>query len=431
MAEPDDRTRREGVSPDARPRRQPPIIDVEAVEVSADGSRATTAGSAPGASPAGARRSLNRILTFLPPVKLAIIGSLGVVTAIIAGALWIYLTPAGIGRPERNAASTEAAVPDDVAKPETVLRAPPSEVSPQPPRRAGEVEVGDLESRMAALDATMASLGDRVAALERAVQDAAAAARVAAERADKAASQSMNPPPRPGDGREGGDEQNRAQERDRTALEDLAHRVAALESDQTALQQQQERLDRLASAATTLDEAIRVATVALALRGAVERNAPFTAELAAARSLGLDERALAALAPFAATGLPTLSELFGSLSPLVPELRRLSVPSGRDLGYLDRLQASAVKMLNIRPVRDEPGDDPATVMSRIEFKIPQQDIEAMVAELDKLPAPGKELAQQWRTKALARQEALESARLVATTSLAKLGEPAVRGPSPR
>jgi hypothetical protein len=70
-------------------------------------------------------------------------------------------------------------------------------------------------------------------------------------------------------------------------------------------------------------------------------------------------------------------------------------------------------------------------MSRIEFKLPQQDIEATLAELDKLPAPARDLAQGWRTQALARQKALETARLVATAALAKLGEPAVRGPSPQ
>jgi len=359
-------------------------------------------------------------LTFLPSVRFAIIGSLCVVAAIIAGALWIYLTVSGSDGPQRNAASPEAAVPNEVvariAKPEAALGAPPA-------------QAGDLASRIAALDAILVPLGDRIAALERAVRDAAAAARAAGERADKAAGLfAVPPPPRAGAGMQGNDEQNRAQPNDRAALEALASRVAALESRQTALQQKQEGLDRLA---TTPDKAIRVATVALALRSAVERNGPFTAEFAAARSLGLDERALASLAPFAATGLPTRNELFRSLSTLMPELRRLSVPSAQDLRYLDRLQASAVRMLNIRPVRDEPGDDPATVMSRIEFKMPQQDIEAMVAELDKLPAPARELARGWRTQALARQEALESARLVATASLAKLAEPAVRGPSPQ
>jgi hypothetical protein len=406
MADPDDRTRHEGVSPDGRPRRQPPIIDVEAVEVSLDGSRATTAGSGPPTGPSGTRQSLRRILTFMPPAKFAIIGSACAVAAIIGGALWFYLTADGSDGPQRNAASPAAAVPNEV-----VERMAKPEADPR---------VAALESRIAALDATLAPLGDRIAALERAVRDAAAAARAAGERA-----------PRAVEGREGGDEQNRAQQNDRTALEALATRVTALESRQTALQQKQEGLDRLANAMIAPDKTIRVATVAMALRSTVERNSPFTAELAAARSLGLDERALTSLAPFAATGLPTRSELFRSLSTLVPELRRLSVPSAQDLGYLDRLQASAVKMLNIQPVRDEPGDDPATVMSRIAFKMPQQDIEAMVAELDKLPAPARELAQGWRTKALARQEALESARLIATASLAKLGEPAVRGPSPQ
>ena len=434
MADPEDRTRLEGVSPDGRPRRQPPIIDVEAVEVSLDGAPPTTTVSGPGAAPSRARRLLKQILTFLPPVRLtlisvkfAMISSACVIAAIVASALWIYLAPDSIERPQRNAASSQGAAPNDVieriAKPEPGLKTPPSQASP------------DMESRVAALEARLASLNDRVAGLERAVSDAAAAARVAGERADKVAGLFDGPPPYPpphsGEGREGGDEQNRAQQHDRSALADLANRVTALESRQTALLRKQEELDRLASAMTAPDKTVRVATVAVALRTAVERNAPFTAELAAARSLGLDERALASLEPFAVAGLPTRNELFRSLSTLMPELRRLSVPTSRDLGYLDRLQASAVKMLNMRPVRDEPGDDPATLISRIEFKMAQQDIDAIAAELDKLPAPARELAQPWRTKARARQDALESARLIAALSLARLGEPAVRGPSPQ
>jgi hypothetical protein len=443
MADPEDRTRLEGVSPDGRPRRQPPIIDVEAVEVSPDGSRATTAGSGAGARLRAVRQSLKRILTLLSlvklsPLKLAIIGSVCVIAAIVAGALWIYLAPNGVDEPQRNAARPEAAVPNDaidIAKPEAPLKAQPAQASPPPypSPRAAEGGVGDLESRIAALDAKLAPLGERIAALERAVRDAAAAARAAGERADKVAglldAPPPYPPPRAGEGKEGSEEQNLAQQR--SALEDLANRVAALESRQTTLQQKQDGLDRLANAMTTTDRAVRVATAAVALRSAVERNGPFAAELAAARSLGLDEKTLASLEPFAATGVPTRNELFRSLSALVPELRRLSMPPGRDLGYFDRLLASAIRMLNIRPVRDEPGDDPATIMSRIEFKMAQQDIKAMVAELDKLPAPARDLAQGWRTRALARQDALQSAQLIATASLAKLGEPAIRGPSPQ
>jgi hypothetical protein len=416
MQDPKDNAQPEGGPPDGRPRRQPPIIDMKAVEVSLDGSGATTRGSGSGANPSGATRWPRRVLTLLSASKIAIIGSVCLTAGIIAGALWIYLSHDGIDGPQRDAASPEAAVPDDVtgriAKLETILKAPPLQASPDK----------DLATRMAALDAMLAPLGDRIAALERAVRDTAVAARIAGERADKVAGLFDEK-------KRSGDEQSSAQQYELRALDDLASRVKALESLHTALQRKQEALERVAKALTVPDKTIRVAIVAAALRDAVDRNRPFQVELAAARSLGLDERALGSLEPFATTGLPTRNELFRDLSALVPELRRSSVPPGQDLGYLDRLQASAVKMLNIRPVRDEPGDDAATVMSRIEIKMIQQDVEAVVAEMDKLPAPARELAQPWRTKALARQGAIESARLIATASLAKLGEPAVRGPS--
>jgi hypothetical protein len=418
MADSQDRTQPEGVSADGRPRRPPPIIDVEAVEVSRDGSRTTTAGSGP------ARRWPKRILAFLSPMRLAIIGS----ACLIAAIVWIYFSPAASDGPRRNPASAAAAVPDDVvariAKLEAMTGVGPSQPSSPsyPPQLAGEV--GDLANRLAADDAKLAALTDRILSLESAVRDAAAAARVAGERADEVAGRSVGE-------RRNSDGHNRAQQDDRSALDDVANRVAALESQQTALQHKQEGLDRATDAITAVDKAVRLATVGVALRSAVERNSAFATEFAAARSLGLDENALASLAPFAATGLPTRSELSHDLSALLPELRRLSVPPGKDLGYLDRLQASAARMLNIRPVQDQPGDDPIAVMSRIEFEMAQQDIEAMVGEVAKLPAPAAELARRWRTKVLARQHALDAAQRIASASLAQLGESPARGPSPR
>lgn len=428
MADPEDKTRFEGVSADGRPRRQPPIIEGEAVEVSLDGSRAT-ADSGAGQNQFGAPRSPKRILAFLSPMRLAIIGAACIIAGIIAGALWFYLTPDGSDGAQRTAASpaaavSNAAVPDNVieriARLEALVRALPSQGSAPSASPAGEGRAGDSESRLDAVDATLASLNDRVASLERAVRDAAAAARAAGERVDKVANLF-----------EGAKEGGEAQLQDRSALEDLANRVATLESRQAALQQKEEELERRAGAMTAPDKAVRVATVAVALRSAVERNSPFTAELFAARSLGLDEGALAALEPFAAAGLPTRDGLFHDLLTLLPELRRLSTPPNRDLGYFGRLQAGAIKMLNIRPVQDQPGDDPATVVNRIEAKMAQQDVEATTAELVKLPAPARELARPWRTRALARQGALEAARRIATASLAKLGEAGERGPSPQ
>jgi hypothetical protein len=363
-------------------------------------------------------------MTVLSPRKIAAIVSAGIVCVIIAGVLWIYLAPDGSSPPRQNGASLGTAASDDVAGrkagAEAIPQAPPLQASP-----SKTPENREPENRIAALDATLASLNERVAALDRIVRDSAAAARAATERADKAVRLLE-------EARKSGDEQEAAQRLDRGTLDDLVSRIKTLEDRQLTLRQVQERLDRLASAAAAApDKAVRLAVVAAALRNAVERDRPFAAELAAARTIGLDEGALASLEPFATTGLPRRNELFRELSALLPELRRVSVPAGQDLGYLDRIQASAVRMLNIRPVKDEPGDDPSAVLSRIELRMVHEDFEAVVAELDKLPSQAKELARRWRTTALARRDAVEAARLVATASLAKLGEPAASGPSPQ
>jgi hypothetical protein len=420
MADPEDRFQPEGGPPDGRPRRQPPIIEGEAVEISDDGSPAATAG----ARLSRVAQLLSRMLSFLRSRKIGAAVAAGVVAAIIAaGASWIYLTDEG-GAPPQGAATIAPA--GDVAgrgtgaaEAEMAGRTPPT----SPNRTAGQPpETGKLENRLAAVDAALAAMNERIAALDRSVRDSVAAARAAAERADKVLGEVNQ-------AKKNGDEQEAAHQIDQGALDDLASRIKSLESRQMTVRQIQERLDRLAGAAGSPDKAVRAAVAATALRNAVERDRPFAAELAAARTLGLEDGALSALEPFAATGLPKRNDLYRDLSALLPELRRVSAPPTQDLGYLDRLQASAVRMLNIRPVRDEPGDDPAAVLSRIEYKMAQQDIDAIIAELDKLPAPAKEVAQRWRTRAMARRDVIEAARLMATASLAKLGEPGMSGSS--
>jgi hypothetical protein len=414
----------DGIPPDDRPRRQPPIIEGEAVEVSVDG----------GPAPAGAGSSAGRRPGFLPPRRVALIAAACFTLAAIAvGALWVYIAADGGEAPQRNAAIAVASGRDDAAaRAATVETVVPQAAAPEKaPGKLADAKDGNtkdatdtkgLENRVAAVDGALTSLNERIGVLERSVRDAASAARAAAERADRVVRQLD-------DAKKNGDEQEAAQQLDRGALDDLASRIKTLESRQMTVRQIQERLDRVASAAGAPDRAVRMAVAAAALRNAVERDRPFAAELAAARSTGLDDGALASLEPFAATGVPTRNELFRELSALLPELRRVSVPPSQDVGYLDRLQASAVRMLNIRPAKDEPGDDPPTVLSRIEFKMIQQDVDAIVTELDKLPAQGKELAQAWRKKALARKDAVEASRLMATGALAKLGEPATSGSS--
>ena len=77
--------------------------------------------------------------------------------------------------------------------------------------------------------------------------------------------------------------------------------------------------------------------------------------------------------------------------------------------------------MRIRPVGDQAGDDPATVIGRIDRDMARRDLPAVLAELDKLPAPAQAVADGWRKKALARQTAGEASSKLVAASFDKLG----------
>jgi hypothetical protein len=422
MADPKDRIEAAGGPPDGRPRRQPRIIEGEAVEISGDGSPVAP----PSAAASRAGQVLRDLLPLLPSPRVAAAVAASIVAVIIAaGASWIYFATDRSVAPPKGAESVTTGPSGITGRAASATEVETVRIAQATPDRiVDKATETELESRLATVNAALAAMNDRVAALEGSIRDSVAAARAAAERADKAV-RAFD------EAKNGGGEQAAAQQLDRGVLDDLAGRIKTVESQQMTMRQMQDRLDRLASAAGATDKAVRVAVAAAALRNAVERDRPYAEELAAARTLGLNDRVLTALEPFAATGLPRQNVLFRDLSTLLPELRRAAPPPGQDLGYLDRLQASAVRMLNIRPVKDEPGDDPAAILSRIEYKMVHEDFDAIIAELDKLPEAAKEAARPWRTRATARRNAVEAVRLMATASLMKLGEPMTSGSSPQ
>jgi hypothetical protein len=196
----------------------------------------------------------------------------------------------------------------------------------------------------------------------------------------------------------------------------LAGRVAALERADKAL------ADELAkrTIAATQDRAVRLAVATATLRTAVERGDPFALELAAVKSLAADARPLAALEPFAASGVPGAAALSRELAALIQPMSRLAVPVARNGGILDRLQANAEKLVRVRPVDEAPGDDPAAVIARVEARAAQSDIAGALAELAKLPAPVRAPAQPWIARAEARNAAVEAARRLSADAVAGL-----------
>jgi hypothetical protein len=256
-------------------------------------------------------------------------------------------------------------------------------------------------ARLAAAENMQRALGETLADLRKRIDDSTAAARDARARADAVAKSS---------GAEANDEL-------RKDVEALSARVAALEHAERATGQRVEQSLTGASA----DRAVRLAVVAGALRTAVERGAPFTAELSAVKALGADAAALAPLEAFAAAGLPSAEALARDFDKVEPKMSAAAAPpSQQDGGILGRLQANAERLVRVRPVGDTPGDDPMAGLARAGAEAHRGDIAGALAEVERLPDPVKAPAADWIKAAQVRAAAMDAAQQLAATSLAAL-----------
>jgi hypothetical protein len=255
-----------------------------------------------------------------------------------------------------------------------------------------------VAERLSAADNATKSLGIALAALNRRSDEIAATAGQARERADAAAKAVTD---------------LRASMQDiaknftagisPAELDALQKRVAALEQSTKAAR------DDIAKASSA-DIAARLALSAAALRDAVASGAPFAAELAQAKSLGADEKVLTSLAKFAVTGVPMAQALAQELRAMLPAMLKISGAQAPEAGFLERLQANAGKLVQIRPVNVPPGDDPSAVQARLEIDAARADIAAALGDLGKLADAARAPAQAWIERAKARQAALTASR---------------------
>ncbi len=309
------------------------------------------------------------------------------------------------------ASARQSPAPDSAKLDDLTARVSKLESAP-PPASSTAADTGELKelgARVAAVETAVKPIAGQLTEIERQGAANAKAAQEASSRAETVAKAMA-------DVRQVDADQEKSQQGTRTEVTGLVGRLGALET------QVKQVGDQVAEASVPKpDEALRFALVAAGLRSALERGEPFTAELAAAKTVGIDPALLAQLGPFASTGVPNVQELFRELGGLIPEMLKVSAPAAQEGSYLDRLQAHAERLVRIRPVGDQAGDDPATVIGRIERDMARRDLAAVLAELDKLPAPAQAIAETWRKKALARQTAGEASTKLVAASFAKLG----------
>jgi hypothetical protein len=388
--------------PDSTPRRRPPTIDLTATEVAADkpaagndpaAEDAQTDGASgqPSTKPAAGGPGDPRLFII---TAFASIAAGALVVAIIGVGLWF----AGYVPAREPAAAPSAQPPNSTAiaeisarlnKIEGAIATQQKPVSPPLPDPA-------LASRLAAAEAATKSLSDSLAALAHRVDDAAAAAQASLDQAKRAVQTEVA----------------------RSDLDALAARIAPLEGTVKTLAD-----DIKHETATADDRAARLTVAAEALRATVERGAPYPAELAVAKSLGADPSMIAPLEPFAAAGVPSAAALAHELESLTPALQQAAEPASSNNSFLGRLENNARRLVEITPVDAPPGDDPASVVTRISVDAEHGDIAAALTDIAKLPDAAKPLAAAWVEKAQARNAAIAASRKLAADALAALSKP--------
>ena len=400
--------------PDTNPGRRPPTIELKATEVDDPAVAAQSGGGGPadtpppkssGPTPSDPQPNAAAAGRVKSYAVSAIVGAAAM--AAIAAGLWFV----GV-LPSRQAAPSGAATaPETAAAPQPASNAE-QDVSARLDKIERTIQAQRnqpaLANRVAAAEAQTKALTDSLAALNRRVDAIVATSQSAAKAADaaQAATQAVNQAA----------SRTSVQQSD---LDALGGRIAALEK---AVKTLSENAARPAQGAD--DQAARLTIAAEVLRAAVERGAPYPAELAAVQSFGVAQDAFAPLAPFAANGVPSAAALAHQLVALTPDLQRAAEPSSDESTFLGRLEAHAQQLVRITPVEAPAGNEPSAVVARIEVDAAHADIAAALADIDALPDSAKPLAADWIAKAKAREAARAAARQIAAAALAGLSKPA-------
>ena len=195
------------------------------------------------------------------------------------------------------------------------------------------------------------------------------------------------------------------------AVDTLAQRVSKVE---------QELAKR--TAAQNIDRPARLFIASTALTGAIERGEAFASELSGVRALGASPAHLAALGPFAASGVPRAIPLSRELSALMPSLLAAAGTPAGEGSFLQKLQANAERLVRIHRIEEMPGNDVAAVLARIAAAAERGDVSTALSELGKLPPQVRAPAEAWIKKAQAREAAVAAARAVSTEALAGLSQ---------
>ncbi|EXL10292.1 hypothetical protein [Aquamicrobium defluvii] len=201
-------------------------------------------------------------------------------------------------------------------------------------------------------------------------------------------------------------------------LTPINDRLAALEQQVRAAgdgaEQQASRLDALDRSLATVSgkveeqadqPRIALAIAASALKSALERGAPFKAELETFAAISPDAPQLDTLRAYAEKGVATRSEIAAQVAAAADAMVAADKPVDENAGFVQRLMSSAESLVKVRPIGAVEGAGVPETVARLEAAVNRNDFAAALAEYETLPEAVKAAGADFATALRSRMEA--------------------------
>ncbi|MGX5843339.1 COG4223 family protein [Mesorhizobium sp. ArgA1] len=149
---------------------------------------------------------------------------------------------------------------------------------------------------------------------------------------------------------------------------------------------------------------IAMAIAASALKTALDRGAPFAAELETFAAISPDAPQIAALRPYAEKGVPTRTEIAGEADAAANAMVAAATPVDENAGFFQNLLSSAESLVKVRPIGAVEGAGAPETVARMEVAVNQGDYAKALSEYATLPDAVKAAGADFAGKLKARIE---------------------------
>lgn len=149
---------------------------------------------------------------------------------------------------------------------------------------------------------------------------------------------------------------------------------------------------------------IALAIAASALKAAVDRGGPFSAELETFAAISPNAPELATLRVYAEKGVATRADIVAETDAAANAMIAAGKPVNPDAGIVERLVSSAESLIKVRPIGAVEGPGVPETVARMEMAIKQGDVARALAEYETLPDPVKAAGADFAGKLKARQD---------------------------